>query len=321
MGTDHFTRFLPAACAGFGLFLAGAVNLLLLHRSLRVRVLGTSAAAAVAVAAAWSLDHPGLTAATARLLTLGLVPYLLVSSRRAVARIAAMTTALHAPAVRFGLLAATGIGLAIASLWQLEVADEEQSLDVLDALAETESVHSSPAVPTRRARAATDKGTPITLKEPLASGDGTGLSEAEERILHNTQLDSQIIRRGSPGDQSNCHGWVFTGGRFQVPGAEVDLILNENGYREVDTPRPRDLVVYRNEGAVTHTAVVRYVAEGQPVIVEGKWGNLGVYLHSADHSLYGTDYKFYRSARSGHLLSGFGDFDRPAAEIRPIPPD
>src|SRR5581483_2858300 len=114
MGTDHFTRFLPAVCAGFGLFLAGGVNLLLLRRSLRVRVLATLAAAAVALAAVWSLDHPELTAETARLLALGLVPYLLFSSRRALARFAAIIATLHAPAVRFGLLTAAGIGLAIA---------------------------------------------------------------------------------------------------------------------------------------------------------------------------------------------------------------
>jgi hypothetical protein len=48
------------------------------------------------------------------------------------------------------------------------------------------------------------------------------------------------------------------------------------------------------------------VAEGQPVLVESKWGNLGVFLHPADKTPYGTEFTFYRSARSGHLLVGVG---------------
>src|SRR5207245_249118 len=98
---------------------------------------------------------------------------------------------------------------------------------------------------------------------------------------------------------SNCHGWVFTGGRFIVPGSQVDLVLKENGYQEVHEPHPGDVAVYRQGSAVLHTALVRYVTEGQPVLVEGKWGSLGVFLHPADKSPYGPDYTFYRSARHG----------------------
>ncbi len=87
----------------------------------------------------------------------------------------------------------------------------------------------------------------------------------------------------------------------------MELILRENGYRQVSDPRPGDLVVYRGQGrTVAHTAVVRYVSDGQPVLVESKWGELGVFLHAADKSVYGTAYTFHRSARRGHLLAGVG---------------
>ncbi|GIW83908.1 MAG: hypothetical protein KatS3mg106_421 [Gemmataceae bacterium] len=43
------------------------------------------------------------------------------------------------------------------------------------------------------------------------------------------------------------------------------------------------LAVYFNpDYGVTHTAIVRYVSPDQPVLVEGKWGNLGIYLHPVD---------------------------------------
>ena len=75
----------------------------------------------------------------------------------------------------------------------------------------------------------------------------------------------------------------------------MDLILNENGYTKQKAPRAGDLVIYRSSGAVTHTAVVQYVSGNQPVLVSGKWGPLGVFLHPIDKSPYGTDYAFYRS--------------------------
>jgi hypothetical protein len=33
---------------------------------------------------------------------------------------------------------------------------------------------------------------------------------------------------------------------------------------------------------------------------------MGVFLHPADKCIYGNDYTFYRSPRSGHLLAGLG---------------
>jgi hypothetical protein len=70
-------------------------------------------------------------------------------------------------------------------------------------------------------------------------------------------------------------------------------------------------------GQIAHTAVVRYVTEGQPVIVEGKWGPFGVFLHAADRSIYGTDYTFHRSPRHGHILAGLA---RPATTgTQPMP--
>lgn len=82
-------------------------------------------------------------------------------------------------------------------------------------------------------------------------------------------------------------------------------------------PHPGDLVVYRHGDAVCHTALVRYVTENQPVLVEGKWGCTGVYLHPVEKSIYGDDYRFYRSNRKGHLLAGIRATDPSAASGSP----
>ena len=43
-----------------------------------------------------------------------------------------------------------------------------------------------------------------------------------------------MVTRVAPVDPAcNCHGWVFTGGRFWVSGEDVPRILEDNGYRRV----------------------------------------------------------------------------------------
>ena len=114
-----------------------------------------------------------------------------------------------------------------------------------------------------------------------------------------------VIRRGPASEDCNCHGWVFAGGHNWLLGQEVDHILADNHYEAVSAPHEGDLCVYRDDkGAVLHTALVRSALPDGTVLVEGKWGGLGVFLHPADHSPYGQHYAYYRSQRSGHALTG-----------------
>ena len=45
-----------------------------------------------------------------------------------------------------------------------------------------------------------------------------------------TGFEGQLIVAGRGDALSNCHGWVFTGGRYWIPIESVDTILNDNGY-------------------------------------------------------------------------------------------
>ena len=300
----EITQYFPAICAGLGLFLAGAANLILLRKHIAVRAIATLLSVGGALAAASLLESRDAIADTAQLLAITLIPFFLLSSRRALASAAALVAATGRPAVRFGLLAVAGFGTAIGSIVVYERA-EETALN--DTMSELELIHSQvPSAPSEKVIGRTDRGTKIELRESIAARDSQVLSDLESRYLRNSHLEMAVIRNGEADDKSNCHGWVFTGGQFLVSGSEIDVILKENNYRTQHDPQSGDLVIYRSSGMVIHTAVVQYVMEGQPVLVRGKWGNLGVFLHPAGQSPYGTDFSYYRSPRRGHMLAGVG---------------
>jgi hypothetical protein len=293
-----------SVCAGLGLFLIGAVNLVWLRKSMLLRVLGSAAGIAVALGAAWAIDHPGTIGRAAILFVVGLTPFLCLS-RHAMRVFSAAFGSLQRPPIRFGLLTVMGIGTIIGALIVNERLDQIAADESMSELSQLDS--STPSVPTVRATAKTDLGTPIVLKEPAVNREEVLLSAAENKILNSASLQYQTIRREGGGDHSNCHGWVFACGKFRLSPDDVELILRENHYEEVHEPQSGDVVIYRKDGVIQHSAIVRYVTEGQPILVEGKWGAFGVLLHPAEKSLYGDDYTFYRSSRKGHTLLGLGD--------------
>ena len=174
---------------------------------------------------------------------------------------------------------------------------------------QTESLQLPSYMPERVAvegvHAATDRGHPILLTHSQTPHSKAEMTKLEEDSPLGLKWRGATIKRHEADDNSNCHGWVFTGGRYIVPSQAVEPILHDNGYATVSVAAPGDLIVYRDAaGGITHTAVVRYTAPGRAPMVEGKWGWMGVYLHVADECRYGKNYTFHRSARDGDLLRG-----------------
>lgn len=302
MDTTHLSQFLPAALAGFGLLLVGGANLAFLRLGRVVRGAATLLAIGATLTGAWALDQPRLVERTSWLLGGGLLACGLLSSRRLVGGLASAISSLQNPLIRFGVLSLGGLVTIVVTIVVCETRDESM---LRSETAELEFAHSQiPTTTDERVKSTTDRGSVIPLRLPLAARDEGILSASEDKFLRGVQSGNYIIRRGPATDNSNCHGWVFTGGRYLLTGEDVNVILKENGYEEVQEPHPGDLIVYRGGGSVKHTAIIRYVTEGQSVMVEGKWGVLGTYLHPAEQSIYGTDYTFYRSPRQGHLLAG-----------------
>jgi hypothetical protein len=161
--------------------------------------------------------------------------------------------------------------------------------------------------------ALTDLGQPLPL---IAYNDEPLLNESEKQYLAGTKFQHQIIRLHEPTTTCNCHGWVYTGGRFAIQGCFVDGLLSDNGYAEVSEPRAGDVVIYRNAvGGIEHTGLVRMVGQDGLILVESKWGPLGVYLHPIDSQPYGVSRKYYRSPRAGHLVSIVPESSAPQTKL------
>jgi hypothetical protein len=149
----------------------------------------------------------------------------------------------------------------------------------------------------------TDRRTPIRLHLAEAPRTVDELREVEFEVLAAQRRQGRVLRRQEPDDRSNCFGWVFADGRYWLDSDQVELILHENGYGIAPTATPGDLAVYRDrEGRIHHAAVVRAVCDDGTILVEGKWGWMGVYLHRLTDSLYGQDVRMYRSERRGHVI-------------------
>lgn len=154
--------------------------------------------------------------------------------------------------------------------------------------------------------AVTDAGRTIPLF--AVPGDVTIRTLAKESSYFSSrQLDLSMIRTDAATPNYNCHGYVFSGGRFWVRGAFVEQILRENGYIATTIPRVGGVIVYRENGTgqVCHTGIVRMVLENGSVLIESKLGSCGRFLHPADQQPYpDTNWTYYHTNRGDHLLRG-----------------
>jgi len=162
------------------------------------------------------------------------------------------------------------------------------------------------------AHAVTDRGKTIRLRRYVTP---------EHEPLVPDGFDGRVIVADSSRSPSNCHGWVFTGGRFQVGGADVATILADNGYVAVATPRPADLIVYRDEqGKIVHTGLVKATGPDGFVLVESKWGPLDIYWHTPHDQVYSRRFEYWRSPRAGHELEIVAPSEPPAGTAGREPP-
>jgi hypothetical protein len=162
---------------------------------------------------------------------------------------------------------------------------------------------------------ATDQGRVIPLFVPAVVNAESDLLAGDASIFARMDFGSRAIRIAPASDSSNCHGWVFTGGRYLIQGSDVETILADNNYLPATEPQPGDLILYRDsDGVIVHIGIVLTTGPNQPVLIESKWGQAGLYVHLPDAAPYATrNYSFYRSHRTGHILHGVGGAD-------PLPP-
>jgi hypothetical protein len=302
MRMEHYSQFFPAICAGLGLFLAGGAYLVFLNRGVALRAVATGAALGIALVAAARLEAAETLRNTVRLLALVMIPFVLLGSGQLTLALMTTIAAMSRPVVRAALLTAGGIGLAIGSVVVFE-RTENRIFNEIEA--ESALFHAQvPANPSTREKAVTDRGTPIEIRESTAPRAAEVVDDLESRFLSAGSFRDRVIRVGRADERSNCHGWVFTGGRYVLRGVDVEVILNENNYYQESIPLPGDLVIYRGTpgGSITHTAVVQCATDDEPVLVRSKWGSLGIFTHVVDQSPYGAVFSYHRSTRGGHRI-------------------
>ena len=86
----------------------------------------------------------------------------------------------------------------------------------------------------------------------------------------------------------NCMGMIFASRRTWIQPEHLEMILEEDGYRQLDHPdelEQGDLVVYRdNGGNATHIGVVAAMTlfgndRRREITILSQWGQAGEYLH------------------------------------------
>jgi len=287
---------------GAGLLALGMVWLLATHlkwgRSLAVQ-LGLSGTAGGAALLLGAVSLP-----LALSLALGAVLILLLLVLRSpVPR--RLLDLLSRPMIQAGMLTVFGVLVLAFGFYRIE-AELQEHLAESDALMASISrevdFHPTPILTVQ-----TDRGNPIELWTPTAESVEDLTTFSEQDYLRRMRLESSLIHTGPADGDYNCHGWVFTGGRYWLRGQAVETILQDNGYQPVSKPMIGDLCIYRSpQGEISHSAIVRGLGDKGLVLLESKWGKLGRYIHLAHegHAYTGHVPTFYRSTRTGHLLRG-----------------
>jgi hypothetical protein len=306
MADGLFLELLVLCSTAGGLVLLGASTLVLSGRGLAVRLAAVGGAATTAAAVLLLFDYPAASLVPAGLVALVGTASALLGSARVNGGLVAGVRRLGRPGLQTAVLSVAGAVLLIGSLSRYDdgfsaVADEDLAFMV-------EVTWKPPLEPAVGQVATTDAGRPVALWTPCEVRSVGEVQAAERRMLDKLGFAERVIRVAPPAEGCNCHGWVFTGGRYWLDPEDVEHILADNGYQVVSQPHVGDVVIYREIGSdrISHTAVVRTATPGGPVLVEGKWGWMGAFMHPPEGSCYGRKLTFYRGPREGHLLVGLG---------------
>jgi hypothetical protein len=257
-----------------------------------------------------ALGFPGAGEIAAAVVAFTAITLALAGNGAVQARAAAIVRAFGRRGVQAAALAVAGTALLVGSVARYESGYEAE---VDASMADLEDVTWKPPLGTASGVAAsTDAGRPVALLEPTVTRSAGEARAAESRTLANLGAAQRMIRLQPATDVCNCYGWVFAGGRYWIGPDDVEHILTDNGYGLVSDPRPGDVAIYRDGGTIVHTGVVRSGGAGTPVLVESKWGWMGVFLHRPEDTCYGLHYTFYRGPREAHTIAGLSAPARPA---------
>jgi hypothetical protein len=297
---DIQSRLFVGFAIGIGLSVIGLVNAIAQPSRLVQTIVGLlGAGIASGLAIVLESDY-GLAVGISVMLVA--MCWQIVTSQRLLESLQRLAWVVQSQRARWALLAIVGIVVLGVESQRFDSL-REQEIDADMASIQME-IFAAPPTEDLLHHAFTDAGAMIPLIRTTESRSGTEMDEIEEVSMNRLPYRSQLIKRASANDRFNCHGWVFAEGQHGIHGFDVDRILQENGYNKVVDAVPGDLCIYRDDDQrVLHTAIIRAVCDDGTVLVEGKWGWMGIYLHPASQSNYGENFRFYHTDRGHHRLA------------------
>lgn len=309
MSESAFFEMLVLCGTAAGLVLLGGAQAVVGGRPRAVRASAFAACALAPGALVAALGYPSAGAIAAAAVAATVVGAAIMGSGAVRAIAGAVARGISRRGVQAAVLAVAGTAGLVGSVARYE-SGYEAELDA-DMAALAEVTWKPPLGTATGAAATTDTGRAVELLQPKVSRSPAEARLAESRTLANLGTAERMIRLQPPTDVCNCHGWVFAGGRYWIGPEDVEHILTDNGYNPVSDPRPGDVVIYRDGRMIVHTGLVRTGGAGAPVLVESKWGWMGVFLHRPEDTCYGSNYTFYRGPHDSHTIAGL---------VAPAPP-
>jgi hypothetical protein len=297
-----FFEMLVLCSAAAVLILLGGARAATARRSGTVRWSISAVCALLPAAVMAASGFPAAAAVAVGVVAVATVGMALVGSEAVLARVVAVLRQFGRPGVQAAVLSAGGAALLVGSLTRYEGAFHAEMDADLEFMSKV--TWKPPLGPTTAAVATTDAGRRVELLAPKEARPPAESQSAEHNTLLNMGFVDRMIRIEPASDTCNCHGWVFAGGRYWIGPEDVEKILADNGYHTVSDPRPGDVAVYRDGTNISHTGLVRTGGAGMPLLIESKWGWMGVFLHRPDDTCYGRHYTFYRAARESHFIAG-----------------
>ena len=131
------------------------------------------------------------------------------------------------------------------------------------------------------------------------------MTEAQvDAELQSRGLLSKVTKLGPPTNSYDCHGYVFAGGDTWIDDDQVPTILAENGYSVTTTPVVGDILIYRFNGNIKHSAVITEMQGNNITKVNSKWGLWGLYSHAPNDVPvnYGTWTAYHTARPAGNRL-------------------
>lgn len=106
------------------------------------------------------------------------------------------------------------------------------------------------------------------------------------------------LHRPWPSRKYNCHGLSFASRRTAIESpAEIAKIIKDDDYQQIQSDKvlPGDIVIYYEDGDVSHSGIVVRVNELKVPIVLSKWGHCHEVVHQLGRCPYKqTDVRYYR---------------------------